>query len=125
MSLWSWITGGSKAAEKAADGIYNGLDKLVFTDEEKADANRQGFQMWLEYLKATQPQNVARRLIALVLVGLFAALVVVGVMAWPFSREYASFIFDVINKLVMTPVTIIIGFYFVKHIAAQFGKRDE
>ncbi len=124
MSLWSWITGGSKAAEKAADGIYNGLDKLVFTDEEKADANREGFKMWLEYLKATQPQNVARRLIALVLVGLFAALVVAGVVAWPFSREYAGFIFNTIKELVVTPVGVIVGFYFVKHIAAQFGKGE-
>ena len=32
--MFGWLFGNSKAANKAVDGIYDGLDALVFTDEE-------------------------------------------------------------------------------------------
>ena len=37
MSITSWILGGADVKEKIVDGIYNGVDKMVYTEEEKKD----------------------------------------------------------------------------------------
>jgi len=64
------MLGSDKAIEKGIDTISNGLDKLVYTDEEKAEDGakeralaRQSLVKWLD---ATQGQNLARRLLALI-----------------------------------------------------------
>jgi len=114
--MFGWLFGGSKAADKTVNSISNGLDKLVYTDEEKGDAHRAGVELFIEYQRATQPQNLARRLIALILVGLFAALVLLVASVWPFNKEYAKFVFTLLTDVVVTPVGIIIAFYFVRSL---------
>lgn len=57
------------AVEKTVGTIANGLDALVYTDEEKAqDAAAQRTQareMLLKWMDATQGQNIARRFLAI------------------------------------------------------------
>jgi len=117
--MFGWLFGGSKAADDAVSGIKSGLDKIVFTAEEKADANRAALELFIEYQRATQPQNLARRLIALMLVGLFCVLVLGAAAAWKFDTEYSKFLLQLLTDVVMTPVGVIIGFYFLKHIVAN------
>lgn len=73
MSFWGRLFGTDKALEAVVDGVSNGLDKLVYTDEEKAqDAAQdrsQARKMIVEWMTATQGQNLARRLIALSVTG--------------------------------------------------------
>jgi len=52
MGLLGKIFGSDDAISKAADGIYNGVDKAFYTDEEKAE----GF---LSLLKAYEPFKLA------------------------------------------------------------------
>lgn len=63
------LFGSEKALSGIVDGVSNGLDKLVYTDEEKAgDAAKdrtEARQMVVQWMTATQGQNLARRLIAL------------------------------------------------------------
>lgn len=65
--MFNWmrnIFGGSEAGEhaikKAADGIYNGLDKLVYTDEEKAEAHQKGVDTFLKFAELTRDENSVR-----------------------------------------------------------------
>ncbi len=120
MSLWGWLMGGGKMAEKVADGVMAGADKLVYTDEEKAEARAQAREWFLRYLQATQPQNVARRLIALILVALFAGLILLGVLAWPWAPEWSAYIFQTVRDLLVMPVGVIVGFYFAKQIVTEW-----
>ena len=70
----------------------------------------------IKYLEATQPQNLARRLIAIVIVLLWAVLVLAGVGVYKFDPAYSQFIFDILADVVMNPFLMIMGFYFAAHV---------
>lgn len=125
--LFAAIFGSSKNTETIVNGAVAGLDKLFFTDEEKSEASAKVADWYLKYLAATQPQNLARRFIAIIVVGLWALLVLAGVAAYPFSASFSLFVFDTLGEVVNTPFSIIIGFYFAAHVvrAWQTGKPDK
>jgi len=106
---------GSSDTTKA---IISGIDKAWFTDQEKSD-------YLLKYLAATQPQNLARRLIAVIVVGLWAVLILLGIAVHPWMEAYSDRIFYTLEDVVNTPFSIIIGFYFAAHLARawQNGKK--
>jgi len=71
-NMWGLIGnlfGGSKAGEKIIDGVSNGIDKLFYTDEEKAEAaskaRTEGMTVYMEWLRSTSGSRLARRLLAL------------------------------------------------------------
>lgn len=113
MSLWATLFGGSKNAETIVDGAVKGMDKLWFTDEEKNDAQQKLNEWYLRYLETTQPQNLARRLIAIIVVGVWALLLLFSVAMYKFDPGYSSWIFATMDKLINQPFMIIIGFYFL------------
>lgn len=114
--ILSAIFGSSKNTETIVDGAVAGMDKMFFTKEEKAEANLKVSEWFLRYLEATQPQNLSRRFIAVVVVLLWALLVLIGVAAYPFDLAFSQFIFDVLKDVVMNPFLIIMGFYFAAHV---------
>ena len=69
MSFMGRLFGSQKAIEGAVDSVSKGLDALVYTDEEKAIDNAKSItearQMLIEWIKASQGSNLARRIIAL------------------------------------------------------------
>ncbi|MBL4651257.1 MAG: hypothetical protein JKY53_00120 [Flavobacteriales bacterium] len=75
MSFWGKIFGTDKALTSIVDGVKNGLDALVYTDQEKADDASQdrseARKMVIQWMAATQGQNLARRLIALSITGVW------------------------------------------------------
>jgi hypothetical protein len=60
--------GSQKAGEKIIDGVVNGIDKLWYTDEEKAgdaaQAKREGMAVYMKWLESTSGSRIARRLLA-------------------------------------------------------------
>ncbi len=69
------IFGTDKAAGALIDNVSNGLDKLVYTSEEKAEdqsaAVTEARQMVIKWLEATSGQNLARRLLALMITAIW------------------------------------------------------
>ena len=67
------LFGTDKAIEKGIDAVTNGFDKLIYTGEEKAEDQAKSVtearMMVIEWMKSTQGQNLARRLLALVITG--------------------------------------------------------
>ena len=114
--MFGWLFGGSDAADQTVDSVSSGIDKMFYTDEEKADANKEAFKLFIEYQKATQPQNLARRLIALIVVGLFSLLTLVSVISWPFNMEFSEFTQDILAQNVLPLTVVVISFYFYKRI---------
>lgn len=121
MGIFSKIFGTDDVIKKAADGIYNGIDKLVYTDEEKADMRLKAAQQFLKLLKAYEPFKLAQRLLALtfaipyVAVWIISAILfIIGALvpelsnAIDASRELAK----MNNETLGTPVAIILAFYF-------------
>lgn len=99
--------------------VLSGIDKAFFTKEEKSD-------YFLKYLAATTPQNLSRRLIAVIVVTLWALLILLAVVVYPWMPAWSDRIFYTLEDVVNTPFSIIIGFYFAAHLARawQASRKD-
>jgi len=114
--MFDWLFGGGNAANSVVDGIKNGIDKLVFTDEEKVDANQKGLGLFIKYQEATQPQNVARRLISLIVLSIWGTLILLTAALYSVDMEYAKFVLGLLQTVVMPSFLLVVGFYFFKRL---------
>jgi hypothetical protein len=129
MSFWGKLFGTEKALNGIVDGVTNGLDALVYTDEEKAaDAaadRSEARKMVVQWMAATQGQNLARRLIALSITGVWLSMYLLSVlcaMVAVFTDTMGVVTADKINQvgtiakgaaMDMNPaVMLILAFYF-------------
>jgi len=75
MSFWGKIFGTDEAIKGAVGAVRDGLDALVYTEEEKAgDAAKERSEarsMLVGWMEATQGQNLARRVISLAITGVW------------------------------------------------------
>lgn len=133
--LFAAIFGSSKNTETVVEGAVAGLDKMFFTKEERAESSQKIADWYLKYLAATQPQNLARRLIAMVVVLMWALIILVGLTAralemWVFEPikegavPYSDYAFSVLTDVVATPFAIVMGFYFAAHMVRAYQKKD-
>ncbi len=122
MGLLSFLTGGSETAGKVVDGVKSGLDMAFYTDEEKAIASKKMLDWKLDWLKATKPQNVARRVIAFGVTGLWVVNVLLLTLLTLFDSSRAEPVKAIIEDIVNLPFMIIIGFYFAAHVARVVKK---
>ena len=128
MGIISRIFGDNENTGKVLDGVGKGLDKIVFTKEERAETNLKVSEWYLRYLEATQPQNLARRLVALAVVALWAFLILLGVVIYCIEvmlfteaePVIAMFVFKVLDSLVHPPLMMIMGFYFLTHVVRTY-----
>ena len=123
MNILASIFGSAKNTETIVDGATKGLDKLFFTKEEKSEANQKLSDWYLKYLAATQPQNLARRLIAMIVVGVWAILILFGVGIRWFSITYSDYVFTVLTDVVAQPFLLVTGFYFLTHAVRAYQKK--
>lgn len=112
------ILGAIFGSSKNTETVLSGIDKAFFTKEEKSD-------YFLKYLAATQPQNLARRFIAMSVVLLWSLLILVGIVAHFIAEVHGEFVFGILAEVVATPFSIIIGFYFAAHLARAWKKDSK
>ena len=111
--LFDTLFGSEEGVKKIVDGVYNGIDKSFFTEEEKA-------QYFLKLLEAYHPFKLAQRLIALLFVipYVFVVLVFLGLFSVGLFLhdnvmiDVSLDLLDYVNKYFGVPVSIIVGFYF-------------
>lgn len=119
------VFGSSDNTKTIVDGAVAGIDKIIFTEQERSEARAQLSEWYLKYLEATQPQNLARRFIALLVVLLWCLLILVGVASYWISEAFSQFVFNTINTTVNTPFSIIVGFYFAAHLVRALPTKKE
>lgn len=123
MGIWGKIFGADDVIEKAADGIYNGIDKLVYTDEEKADMRLKAAEQFLKLLKAYEPFKLAQRLLALIIAIPYVAVWLVSAILFVWGAltqgDFGTHIIEVSkqlaelnNETLREPLAIILAFYF-------------
>lgn len=102
--------------EKVTTGIISGIDKLIFTDEEKSDvrqkANDTLLSFWTTVASENTEQSKARRFLAIMTFKVYFFLLLAGVAVYKFDPEYSKFIFDVagtLTGLVMGVAAIFFG----------------
>ena len=130
------MLGSEKALGSAIGAVKDGLDALVYTDEEKAqDAAKEraaAREMVVGWMQATQGQNLARRFIALVVTLIWAAQYVIAIIldaAMPFAAQETQPVLaqtaDAIRsggEQVTGAFMLVIGFYFAApHLSAIVG----
>lgn len=134
---------GSEAIELAAkgtDGLINGIDKLIYTDEEKADFLQGKAEialkvsaMHIKLLETIGDENSlrsqARRRLAFMLVGVFLLLLVFSAVVWKTDPEWSKAVFDratAMSTLVSGVVIFYFGYYGAKNIiAAVKGSKND
>ena len=124
--MFGWLTGNSKIAEKAADGVYNGIDNLFFTEEEKSVASQKVLDFKIKYAEVTQSQSVARRIIAFGVTFMWCLVGIVALMAkaWG-SDSFAEYAILFLKDVVMQPFMIIVGFYFLAHVVKGISSGNK
>ena len=89
MSFWGNLFGSGDAIKSVVDNVASGLDKLVYTDEEKSDAaakeRTEARGMVVQWMQATQGQNLARRLISLAITAVWLGFYVLSALVYSAS----------------------------------------
>jgi hypothetical protein len=129
MSFFGKLFGTEKALAGIVDGVTNGLDALVYTDEEKAgDAAKdrsEARQMVVQWMASTQGQNLARRVLAMAIaftwLGMYLLSAALGMVA-VFVNDSGTVTAEKLNQVGaiakeaavdMNPaVMLILAFYF-------------
>ena len=126
MGFWSNLFGSSTVINKAVDGIYNGIDAMVYTDEEKAQDYKERISLKTKMLAAYEPFKIAQRFIALFTGIPFVVIHTILVLTWLVSiymigeGEQYKFVFEQLklvaewnNTTLGEPFGYIIIFYFL------------
>ena len=112
------IFSGPDVVADTVKSISSGIGKMVFTEQEKTEANIKLTELFIRLQEATSGQNLARRFIAFVVVGMWGFLILLAIFLYLCTlTEQAKFVFDVLKEVILTPYNIVIGFYFFTHFA--------
>jgi hypothetical protein len=104
-----------------ARSAVKGLDDIVYTEQEKAEKTQAAQQLYAEMWMAAVPSALSRRLIAVIMVAVWAFLIIAGVLFYAFGlRDPAEFTFKVLAEVVQQPMNIVVGFYFLKQVVSTF-----
>ena len=129
MGWFSKVIGSDKAMDTAnsvLDGIKNGVDAIVFTDEEKAEYRQEGYKLWLKVLETTREESsvrsLTRRYIALLLVVAYTLLTFLAVVAYQFDSEFAAFVFSVAESKFGIMALGVATFYFGPSMLSRLRK---
>ncbi len=105
--------------EKATDGIYYGLDKLVYTKEEKADDKKINIDQFITFVTSTfnenSIRNITRRWLAWGVTGWILLNAQVAIIAAIFHHD------DVVAKIIEIAAAFELGWCFFAILTAYFG----
>lgn len=130
-SIFSQMFPTSKIVKEGVSTLREGLDSLIYTDEEKSnDAKKERSEartMLVEWMKATQGQNIARRVIALMVTFIWLSLHLFSaglafVAGWVASSEPWLVSSELISETAIElndPAMLIIAFYFAAPYMGQ------
>lgn len=122
---------GLDSIDKVVDNISSGLDKLIYTDQEKSEMSKEGYKLFLDYLSLNKDENSirskTRRIIAVSVVGNYLALLNAGVVAFYYEKpEFGRFIFETAKTLTALVVSITVfyfGYYAIANIVEKAKKK--
>jgi hypothetical protein len=113
---------GLLSSEKIVDAGIAGIDKAIYTGEEKEEDKQKRQAMMLEFVKASAPMEVARRFIAVAVTiawcvnGAVAMLfLLIGLILDFYGIQHSDIVKPILDFAlwyVMPPFTTITGFYF-------------
>lgn len=135
MSFWGKVFGTDEAIRSTIGAVKDGIDALVYTEEEKSvDAAKERSEarsMLVGWMEATQGQNLARRIISLAITGVWLFQYVIAQLAMSIAIfwESKSTQLNDLAKVNTTnaddmssAVMLILAFYFAAPHMADFAQ---
>lgn len=125
MNVLKLLFGSPDAAVKTAGKIASGIDAMVFTDQEKSEHKAKAMEWLGKYMESTQGQNLARRMIAMVVTVQWALMLNVAVILQLLDADKKSdYVFKVMDECVNEAFMLVMIFYFgARMLADTFGKK--
>lgn len=115
----------STVVETAAKGIYNGLDALFFTEEEKAQSRQKQAETIISFAKIAYDQNsirsITRRWLAFIVVGPTMLFAIVAAGMFLVDETYANFLLSLSGKFIPWAGGVLV-FYFGPHLIGAVKK---
>lgn len=135
MSFWGKMFGTDEAIKTTIGAVKDGLDALVYTEEEKSvDAAKERSEarsMLVGWMEATQGQNLARRVISLAITGVWLSQYIIAQLAssiaifWLEKTEQLNELAKVNMQSAESmsgAVMLILAFYFAAPHMGDFAK---
>lgn len=135
MSFWGKMFGTDEAIKTTIGAVKDGLDALVYTEEEKSvDAAKERSEarsMLVGWMEATQGQNLARRVISLAITGVWLSQYIIAQLAssiaifWLEKTEQLNELAKVnmqSAEAMSGAVMLILAFYFAAPHMGDFAK---
>ena len=124
MGIFSKLFSSSDTVSKTVDAVISTGDALFFTDEEKSVANQKKLDWILKYHEASKGSNIARRLLAVMVTGVFLALVVMVALLYVAGwQEEADKVYALVKDTLVTPVGLVMAFYFTVAALSKFVNK--
>ena len=139
MGILDFFTASKTATETAknvVDGTIAGIDKIWYTDEEKAEnivkrieLFQQGYAIWLEAQKVlvneSTPRSITRRVLAILILGSFLALILGAGAVYFFNQVWAQWLIDCsgyLKGLAITVGVFYFGYYAIGNVVESVKK---
>jgi hypothetical protein len=124
-------------AEKGVSSVISGIDKMFYTDEEKANTFDKRLEMserlaqaHIDMIKATASENsirsITRRIATFFILGLFSFSLVLSAIGWMVNDEWAKFVMSALLSISTNPLMLMVaGFFYGSHMVNTFtqGKK--
>lgn len=121
LGLFKRLFAAPEVLQETARSAIRGLDDIVYTEQERAEKTQAAQELYSKMWMAALPSALSRRLIAVAFVFTYCFLAIVGVGFFAFElKEAAEFTFKVLAEVFVAPVNIIVGFYFLKQVVAEY-----
>ena len=131
MGFLDWLRTAPKVVDTAANVVNSGvkgIDALFFTDEEKSDASRKLYELWLETQKIVRDENtvrsMTRRGLACMIMGLFLLLILMAAVCWPLMSEWSGALIKMAGILSNLVMAVAI-FYFGPYAFSAYIKKKK
>jgi hypothetical protein len=130
-SLFSAPKLGDTAAN-VINSAVSGIDKLFYTDEEKAENAQKAFGLWLKaqeiLIHESSIRSITRRYLAVMIVGVFLFLILLAAGLFAFGISSAKDVFQCaksIANLVFMVAIFYFGYYGTQQIIHSVKKKED
>lgn len=133
MGLFSWLRTSEKAVDTGLDLVKkgaDGIDMLIFTDEEKARFSAETMQLWLKTQEVIKDESsirsVTRRILAVAIVGEFLLFLLMAGVGFLFNVGWAKYLLMLaqeLSGLAMLVAGFYFGYYAVSNVVKQAKKH--
>lgn len=115
-----------EATNKVVDGIYNGIDKICYTDEEKAECVQKRIDTKLKMLPLFEPFKLAQRIIATTFTINFVLWVWTGIVIYIVCPDRVDGFIHLLGAFWVGEIMLaIIGWYFTGGVINSFKKGSK